>query len=194
MTDIQKTRLATIVTLVERKPRLDRTALMKLCYFLQTLRNVPLEYRFTLYSYGPFDSNVLSDLAAAESLGGLHSDIVLHSNSYTYEITASKKSDSLKAWAADFIKHYDPDFNWVINQFGDFGSGDLELLGTIVYADRESEGGREKLSHSALVQKVHDVKPHFEEAYISKKVDGLASLELLENLKPTSSRSSAACA
>ncbi len=192
MTEIQKARLATIVTLVERKPRIGRSVLMKLCYFLQTLRNVPLGYRFTLYSYGPFDSNVLSDLASAESFGGLHSDIVLHSNSYTYEIAPSTKSDSLKAWAADFIKHYDSDFNWVLNEFGDWESGDLELLSTIVYVDRESEGASEKLSQGALVQKVLDVKPRFEEAYIREKVKDLASLDLLQNLGATSARSSAA--
>src|SRR5258705_11252405 len=160
MTEIQKVRLATIVTLVERKPRMGRTALVKFCYFLQTLRNVPLGYRFTLYSYGPFDSNVISDLASAESFGGLHSDIILHSNSYTYQIEPSEKSGSLKAWAAEFIKHHDLDFNWVIEEFGKCESGDLELLSTIVYVDQESEGASGELSPSVLVQKVHDVKPH----------------------------------
>jgi uncharacterized protein YwgA len=192
MTEIQKARLATIVTLVERKPRIGRTALMKLCYFLQTLRNVPLEYRFTLYSYGPFDSNVLSDLDFAESFGGLQSDLILHSNSYTYEIEPSNKSDAMKAWAADFIKHYENDFSWVVDEFGNRKSGDLELLSTIVYVDRESEETRERLSPTAIVQKVHDVKPQFEESYIREKVNDLASLDLLQSLRAISARSSAA--
>src|SRR5882757_9401365 len=166
MTEIQKARLATLVTIVERKPRLDRTALMKLCYFLQTLRNVPLGYRFTLFSYGPFDSNVLSDLASAETFGALSSDVVLHSSGYSYQIDLSPKSESLKGWAADFIKHYDADFDWVINEFGKWESGDLELLSTIVYVDRESRRASETLSSNVLVQRVHDVKPRFEEAYI----------------------------
>ena len=192
MIDIQKARIATIVALVERKPSIGRTALMKLCYFLQTLRNVPLEYRFTLYSYGPSDSDVLSDLASAESFGGLQSDVVLHSNSYTYEIKPAKNSESLKAWASDFIAHHDPDFNWVIKEFGECESGDLELLGTIVYVDRESEGSSEKFSLGVLVQTVFDIKPQFDEVYIRERVKDLANLELLLSLRASSVRSSAA--
>jgi hypothetical protein len=192
MTEIQKARLATLVTLVERKPRLGRTALMKLCYFLQTLRNVPLGYRFTLFSYGPFDSNVLSDLASAETFGALSSDVVLRSSGYSYQIDLSPKSESLKGWAADFIKHYDADFTWVINEFGKWESADLELLSTIVYVDRESQGASEMLSSNALVQKVHDVKPRFEEIYIRERVKDLASLEVLQHVGVASAKSSAA--
>jgi hypothetical protein len=35
MSDILADRLATIAALVEKQPRLGRTAVMKLCYFLQ---------------------------------------------------------------------------------------------------------------------------------------------------------------
>ena len=70
----QNCRLALISTLAERttgKP-LGRTALIKLCFFLQTMRSVPLGYHFTLYSYGPFDPDVLADLNSAEALGARH--------------------------------------------------------------------------------------------------------------------------
>jgi len=53
--------------------------------------------------------STLRNLASAESFGGLQSDVVLHSNSYTYEIKPAKNRESLKAWAADFIAHHDPD-------------------------------------------------------------------------------------
>jgi hypothetical protein len=36
---------------------------MKCLYFLQTVRRVPLRYHFGLYTYGPFDSDVLIDLS-----------------------------------------------------------------------------------------------------------------------------------
>jgi hypothetical protein len=49
---------------------------MKFCYFLQTVRQVPLGYRFTLYSYGPFDADVLSDLGTAENLQGVKASVV----------------------------------------------------------------------------------------------------------------------
>ena len=42
--------------------KLGRTQLMKLCYFLQEIEHVPVKYDFRLFNYGPFDSEVLSDL------------------------------------------------------------------------------------------------------------------------------------
>ena len=72
----ENARIATLVAIAERRPGLGRTALMKICYLLQTLGDVPLGYHFTLYSYGPFDSDVLADLASAEVLGGVSSRVV----------------------------------------------------------------------------------------------------------------------
>ena len=51
-----------------KSPTLGRTAIMKLCFFLQESKGVPLGYHFSLYSYGPFDSDVLSDLGTAVRL------------------------------------------------------------------------------------------------------------------------------
>ena len=36
---------------------------MKCLNFFQTVRRVPLRYHFGLYTYGPLDSDVLSDLS-----------------------------------------------------------------------------------------------------------------------------------
>src|ERR1039458_2196000 len=109
MIEIQKARIATIVALVERKPRIGRTALMKLCYFLQTLRGVPLGYRFTLYSYGPFDSSVLSDLSTGEALGALHSEVKFYPNTYGYAIRSSDNSELARGLGAEFLKEHEPD-------------------------------------------------------------------------------------
>jgi len=186
MSDTPSARLATLVALAEKQPRLGRTAIMKLCYFLQTLRNVPLGYRFTLYSYGPFDSSVLSDLSSAEALGGIESKTVLYLGGYGYEISTAKKSRSVKGLAADFIKKHGPDLNWVVGQFGSFGSSDLELLSTIVYVDREFAQAKPKLTPDKLAERVHEVKPHFTKLYVQKKVAHLQGLKLLKSLKATS--------
>ena len=64
-------RLAALVTFVESSPSqvLGRTAIVKLPYLFQELYGVSLGYDFRLYTYGPFDSDVLHDLGSAESLG-----------------------------------------------------------------------------------------------------------------------------
>src|ERR1700723_3361381 len=48
--------------------QLGKTAVMKLLHLLQDGLGVPLGYRFTLYNYGPYDSEVMSDIEYAESL------------------------------------------------------------------------------------------------------------------------------
>ena len=55
--------LPILARLVLKAPgrRLGRTQLMKLCYFLQEIEQVPIRYDFRLFNYGPFDSEVLYD-------------------------------------------------------------------------------------------------------------------------------------
>jgi hypothetical protein len=186
MSDILSARLATLVALVERQPRLGRTAVMKLCYFLQALRNVPLGYRFTLYSYGPFDQSVLSDLSSAEVLGGIESKTVLYAGGYGYEISPAARRRSVRGLASDFLKRYGPDLDWVVQQFGSFGSADLEILSTIVYVDRESAHAKVRQTPDDLAERVHEVKPHFTKPYVRKKVADLQDMKLLKGLKGAS--------
>ena len=71
-------RLGLICSLVEKSEgRAGRTALMKFAYFLKELKGVPLDYRFTLYTYGPFDSRVLDDLSYAEALEAVEGKLVV---------------------------------------------------------------------------------------------------------------------
>src|ERR1035441_6613129 len=116
---LQTERLAVITDLCSRAPggSFGRTALMKLCYFLQVLKGVPLGYRFTLYSYGPFDSNVLSDLGTAESLGALKSSIEYYSGGYGYRIQKAELGDMVLRRSADFLEKYRADLDWVISEF-----------------------------------------------------------------------------
>lgn len=186
MSDILSARLATVVALAEKRHRLGRTAVMKLCYFLQTLRKVPLGYRFTLYSYGPFDASVLSDISSAEALGGIECKTVLYPNGYGYEISPASKRRSVKGLASHFIKKYSPDINWVVQHFGAFGSADLELLSTIVYVDREVAQTEAKQVADALADRVQEIKPHFKKSYVQSKVAYLEQQRLLKSLKPTS--------
>src|SRR3972149_3482778 len=79
-------RLALITALVKEMPGLGRTAIMKLPFFLVVLRNVPLDYDLRLYTYGPFDSNVLDDLSYAESLEAVKSELI-------YEAAEKRRRD-----------------------------------------------------------------------------------------------------
>jgi len=182
MNDQQENRLAIIPALVENSPhkQLGRTALMKSMYFLQTLRGVPLGYRFSLYSYGPFDSNVLYDLSVAESLGAVESKTAFYSGGYGYEITVGDKARWLKGRAEKFLDKYEKDVRWVMKNFGGLTSSQLELVSTVVYVDREAAQSGKKLSMQKLARRVNEIKPHFSEQEIIRFAEDLSKDKLLQ--------------
>lgn len=169
-------RLGVFVELAEAtKGNLGRTTLMKLCYFLQELRDVPLGYSFTLYSYGPFDSDVLSDLQTAETMGVLSADIEYYSGGYRYHIQPDENGKRAKHVAKTFLEDHRKDIEWVTKKFGSRTASDLELLSTIVYINSE-EGIKKR---RVLVERVKSVKPHFSESHIDRQIDWLEENQLL---------------
>src|SRR5262245_9514189 len=123
--------LAAIADLVakaqEKGFSLGRTQLMKLLYLLESVRGLPLNYHFTLYTYGPFDSEVLEDLVYAESLEAIKSRIESHPKGYQYIITPGERISDVQASEEDFLKKYGNDFDWVITEFGSRTAADLEM-------------------------------------------------------------------
>jgi len=158
--------------------RMGRTALMKFMYFLQTLRDVPLGYRFSLHSYGPFDSDVLSDLGEAQLLGRVDSEVVNYPGGYGYEITVTDPSPPSSE--SEFLDEYGDDIDWVINEFGSDNSAELELASTIVFADREERPC--SLSIEDLASRVQQVKPHFSLERIIRRIERLNEKGLLESI------------
>lgn len=163
MTDLRENRMALISVLAESSPlgHVGRTGVMKFLYFLQTLRDVPLEYRFTLYSYGPFDSDVLADLSSAETLGVVSSSVVQFPGGYGYRIKLGPQAKWMQGRCHRFLRRCGGDVRWVIRNFGEMNSSQLELVSTILYADRDAAEENERLSIDALVETVKEVKPHF---------------------------------
>jgi hypothetical protein len=148
---------------------------MKLCYFLQTLRGVPLGYDFSLYSYGPFDSEVLSDLQLAENVNILEAEVEHYPGGYKYNIKPSDKSDKAKEIAKDFLAMYKQDIDWVTQLFGKMSAGDLELLSTILFVNDESR----VRDIDGLTERIGSIKPHFSSQQITRQIDWLKSKGLL---------------
>lgn len=173
-------RIGVMVSLVERSPgkKLGRTAIMKLLYFLATLRNVRLGYRFSLYSYGPFDSDVLQDLDYAKSLDAIVSRVIGYPRGYGYEIEPGPLSAAVKDLNPTFLAEHEEDLAWVIAEFGNLNASDLELASTIVYADRE--GGAANVQ--GLAQRVRDIKPHFSLPTIQDSIERLVGKGMLESI------------
>ncbi len=166
--------------------KLGRTALMKLAYLLQTAKGLPLGYDFRLYTYGPFDSDVLNDLGSAESLGAVKSEMVTFSSGsgYGYEFTPGSTGEFVRQRAKEVLSNYEPDIHWALEEFGGRSAGELELLTTIIYADREAVQRGEQLAVKKLAQRVGEVKPRFTEQQIIEKIEELSRKGLLNALSP----------
>lgn len=172
-----KMRLAILSTLVRDAPvKPGRTALMKFAYLLQTIKHVPLGYRFELYNYGPYDSTVLSDLSQAVTMKAVKSATLKYPSGYGYEYTSNEKGHAaLCEKAADDLAKHDADIKWVLDEFGNESASRLELISTIVYAEREMKRKRQKCSENTLCRRVKAIKPHFSDDKITETIGELAA-------------------
>ncbi len=172
-------RLAVLTELVERSPEPGRTAIMKLAYLLQTVKGVPLDYDFRLYTYGPFESDVLDDLGQAVSMRAVESNIVDYPSGSGYVFGPGPESERVKEMCSSELSKYQDDISWVINEFGSQSAGNLELLSTIVFADREAFDRKDRISFEDLCRQVREIKPRFTEEFVRAQVASLADKGLL---------------
>jgi hypothetical protein len=184
MNEINKARLALLPVLAERAPagHIGRTALMKYMYFLQTVRGVPLGYSFSMYSYGPFDSDVLADLSSGEMLNIVDVSAVQFSGGYGYRIVPGSGAAPAKRNAVQFLTDHEEDIDWLFSVFGRLNSAELELTSTIVYVDREFSAKKQHSSVSEIAARVNEVKPHFTREQVRGFVDQLLSRDVLKSV------------
>lgn len=175
--DLLTKRMGVFAELARRSQRrFGRTALMKLCYFLQEVRDVPLNYNFSLYTYGPFDSEVLADLQTAEELKVLETEVELYPGGYGYLIGSGAASDRVRKQAANFLREYHDAIVWAADSLAPKRPPELELMSTIVFIWKQ----RNKASDKRLMSLVRAVKPHFSEAEVQNQIDWLRGNDLLQ--------------
>jgi len=174
-------RIPLIAALVGKAPPgFGRTALMKCLYFLQIVRDVPLGYHFRLYTYGPFDSDVLNDLSFAERLGGVKSELLHFSGGHRYELRQGASADTMMERAHDFLDRYQADLEWVVEVFGRRTALDLENASTLVFTDRSVADRGDRITLGELARKVHEVKPHLAMQVIEKEAASLKEQGLID--------------
>ena len=121
-------------------PTLGKTAMQKLIYLVQELHRVPIGYRFRLYNYGPYSSDLAEDLTYVEFLGGITINFDRLQNSYS--IKAADASKFLTGKASEFLSGFRSQIDRIIREFGSRKARDLELLATSVYVFRILQASR----------------------------------------------------
>ncbi len=111
----------------------------------------------------------------------ISSKAVIYPAGYGYEVTAGAKAEAIEECVADWLDSRRSDLAWAVTNFAARSASELELLATIVYADREMAGqpGRRQLQD--LAQRVRVVKPRFLESYMLAKCRKAQQMGLLSS-------------
>jgi uncharacterized protein YwgA len=172
--------IAHLIAQAAPRKRLGRTALMKCLFFLKVLKQVPLPYSFGLYTYGPFDSDVLDDLKYGEALGAVKGTLVQYPGGQGYEYEGGPNIEQVEKTAKEFLSRHEKSIDWVLSEFGSRTAIDLEMASTLVFIDRVTNAKKAKATIADLARKVHDVKPHLELGKIEQEARALKEKGLLE--------------
>lgn len=154
-----------------------RTALQKILYFLKVL-DVKISYRFEIYHYGPFCSEILNDvdiLMADEVIKDISSTPDKYSN---YE--PSINADELLAKHKD-IEDVRAKVRLLVNALIPCTPEQLELLATLDYLYRwfKASGGSGPYKEM-IVNELLRIKDKFDKESVSKYYDVLVKAKLIE--------------
>lgn len=184
--EIPYQRYALISEVARRAGSKGRTALEKYLYLLQSaLGSEPL-YDFTMYTYGPFSSQILGDLDTAEAMGAVQ----VSRTNYGYAITPGPEARRITQLASAFLEPLRSNLDKLFNDFGRFNAKELELRSTIIYAYQELANSVRPLND--LAETVQEIKPGFSRAEINEAIVELTKLGYIGTGTTSTQQSTAA--
>ncbi len=174
-------RIGVICEIVNSKPYLGKTALMKFVFLLQRIYNVPLGYNFEIYNYGPYSSEVMEDIDFAKHQDIISMDTIVYPTGYYgYSLLPTENTEKYISGEEEFISYYKEPISKIIELFGSKSVKDLELSTTIIFLYYTYRENKWDNSSEKLLENVHEIKPHFDIDTIEKEYDNLIGLGLLE--------------
>jgi uncharacterized protein YwgA len=176
MTNLNWEKYSLIADLSERlngvSPQFGKTVLQKMIFILQEVYGVPCGYKFSLYSYGPYCSEIPKDLDFVTALCG--TEVCRISGGFGgYEIIPGEHCKEIKGFGADFLKKYEDKINQAVSDFGFYNARDLELRSTIVYCCKEMNDKSDGVDFEDIVSSVYEIKPKFSIEEIRNTVGAL---------------------
>jgi len=150
----------------DKRGRLGKTAMQKLLYLFQEAYQVPLGYRFSLYTYGPYDSQVMNDLDYANAIGAL----AIQYNEEGYRIELGLQKDAIERYRKEMMGEHGDALNQLIQNYGELNARQLELRATLLYIANEEDGVS---TRHDLIQRLTSLKPKYPDQEIGHAIDGL---------------------
>ncbi len=105
--------------------------------------------------------------------------MILFQGGHGYEFGPGPAADQVRGWIDDKSGTLQNHMDWAIGNFGGRNAADLELLSTIVYADRDLLGRAQPVSLDELVRMVREIKPRLSVEYVKTSINHLDGMGLL---------------
>ena len=129
------------------------THVQKATYFLQELLNVPLEYDFILYKYGPYSFDMDSELTQLQGDDFLR--LVSQPLPYGPSLKPGLASEELRKRFPKTIKKYNSKTKFIAKKLGPKQVSELERLATALFVTKEyGRNEKERAKHLC------SLKPH----------------------------------
>ena len=161
-------------------PQFGKTAFMKMAYLLQELYGVPLGYRFSLYTYGPYSAEVLADLEYAKLRQQVEVEY-LGDPQGGFRITPSEVAGESN-WQNEPIAKYSRELNELVEHFGSFNARELELRTTSIFLWKRIRP-RKPEDVDTLIETVRLLKPHFSKMAIRSAIDDLINDGVIQSVQ-----------
>ena len=166
----QEFRLGLTYWLIHNRKDVGKIKLQKLVYFLQEAFEIPTQYSFKMYHYGPYAEDLDTDSTILKSIGYISID----PDKDGYGFHLKPKDAPPNEWHPG-ITSYGENINKVIDILGDKPAYILELLATLHFVNKLSQGA----SQEEVIDKVQSLKPKFDKADIAGHYNELAELGLI---------------
>jgi len=174
-------RISIISEVVSENPNIGKTALMKYIYLLQKVYKLPMEYDYSIYTYGPYSSAVMEDIDFADNMNIINVERELYDNGISgYCITPSEKAQEIINAESETVQSYKTLIQEMLSHFKNRNAKELELLTTIIYIYSNYKVNNWNLTE--VPSNVHEIKPHFDVKTIESEYEKLCSLGILEKV------------
>jgi len=173
MNKLKKMALIGLLTkrLKENHSWCGETHIQKAVYFLQELLEVPLNYEFILYKFGPFSFALRDDLSeciACELINVIPDDYF-----YGPHLYPTPYMEDLMSKFPKTLQKYSSQINYVANWLGSKNVSELERLSTALYVLKKYPDLAK--NKKDWIDKVYQLKPHQSKEKISQAIEELQS-------------------
>jgi len=183
--EVENKRISVISKVVASKTNgIVKTAVVKILFILQEVYQIPLGYDYRIYTYGPYSDDVVYDIEQLKYKNFISMELeTFGTGNVGHKLKLLERANQFIAANNKFPSDYEAAITETISLFGNKNVMELELSTTIIYVYSNSIKNNWQYDKNAIVEDVHDIKPHFSTEQISAEYEQLQEKGLLKKIK-----------